>query len=115
METKKIALILAFFLIGGYSYAQDDIKIGATTFTAPNKYLYSWRNLQKENDALKVDNQILETDRNTCINDKVAIINANTETVNKLNTKVKNRGKVILATVGIIAVETAILVIKLKR
>ena len=123
MEQVKKVIVLSslIFLIGFKSYGQTDssrIIVGATHFTAPNYMLIEWRNLQKNYDYQLKDRKIIETDRNTCLNDKqnlindrAAIIEAHKESDVKLNNKIKRRNKIITILGIITIVETAIIII----
>ena len=123
MEQVKKVIVLSslIFLIGFKSYGQTDssrIIVGTTHFTAPNYMLIEWRNLQKNYDYQLKDRKIIETDRNTCLNDKqnlindrAAIIEAYKESDVKLNNKIKKRNKIITILSIVTIVETAVIII----
>jgi len=117
-KVNKVIINFAMFLIGYVNttnaYSQDDIKVGATHFTAPNSYLYEWRNTQKTVDYLTKDNQYLVTKSQVCENKVDSIKTTNQAVITRLQKKVSNRGKVSLIAWGAVVVETIILIVLVK-
>lgn len=112
-KVKTVIVGFAMFLIGSAN-AQNDIKIGATHFTAPNSYLYEWRNTQKTVDYLTKDNQYLVTKVQSCENKVDSIKTTNQITVTKLQKKLSNRGKVSLVASGIAVIETIFIIVFIR-